>query len=119
MMDIKILKQGNLVSKTNFKNKLITFDKKMLKKAQNIQRFENIKNSNKKRFILQVKECIFQVMMDLKTSLYISQYLINQNLKNSKIPIMFLVGNKREHIIQIKLDRSNIFVYQLKEMDLL
>ena len=119
MMDIKILKQGNLVSKTNFKNKLITFDTKMLKKAQNIQRFENIKNSNKKRFILQVKECILQVMMDLKTSLYISQYLINQNLKNSKIPIMFLVGNKREHIIQIKLDRSNIFVYQLKEMDLL
>ena len=36
MMDIKILKQGNLVSKTNFKNKLINFDKKMLKKAQNI-----------------------------------------------------------------------------------
>ena len=36
MMDIKILKQGNLVSKTNFKNKLITFDKKILKKAQNI-----------------------------------------------------------------------------------
>ena len=36
MMDIKILKQGNLVSKTNFKNKLIPFDKKMLKKAQNI-----------------------------------------------------------------------------------
>ena len=33
MMDIKILKQGNLVSKTNFKNKLITFDKKNVKKS--------------------------------------------------------------------------------------
>ena len=37
-------------------------------------------------------------MMGLKTHLFMNQQLIRQNKKNTKVLVMFLVGNQTEYI---------------------
>ena len=67
------LTQANLVSKTDFDNKLINFN---IKVTSNKTKYSAVL---KKLHSLTKAECILQVMMDLKTRLFIKQHLIHYN----------------------------------------
>ena len=68
------LKQANLVTKTDFDNKLTSFNRKII--SNKTKYLEVHKNLNSLILKDYYAEFILQVMMDLKTCLFINQHLI-------------------------------------------
>ena len=103
------------MSKNDFHNKLISFNKNFI--SNKIKYLEVQKKKTKKLKSLTTKEynffveSILQAMMDLEIYLFISHYL------KTRILIMFLIGNQREHILLNLSHCIRLFLNSRKLLD--
>ena len=69
------LKQANLVNKTDFDNKLISFNRKITSsKTKYLEVQKKLNNATTKNYSFSQVEFILQVMVDLKIRLFINQH---------------------------------------------
>ena len=96
------LKQADVDHKLTSFNRLITLNKT---KHLEVQKKLNSIITNNYNFFGGV-EFILQVMMGLKTDFFINQHLMLQNLKKTKVLIMFLIyvpNRKSKELLNSKL----------------
>ena len=73
------------MSKIDFDNKLISFCRNVTSnKTKSFEVLKKLDSLTTKVYIFSWPECILQVMMDLKTRLFIKQHLIKLGLKKEE-----------------------------------